>query len=437
MSSYAIRAEGLSKKFRVVGPTAKYGTLRDSIADGIKAPLRALRRRRSDRREAKRQSEFWALRDVSFEIEPGEVVGVIGRNGAGKSTLLKVLSRITEPTEGGVDIYGRVGSLLEVGTGFHMELSGRENIFLNGAILGMGRSEIASKFDQIVQFAEVERFIDTAVKHYSSGMYLRLAFAVAAHLEPEILLVDEVLAVGDLEFQRKCLGKMNDVASQGRTVLFVSHNLGTVRQLCRTSLVMDKGQVGFRGGVSEGLAHYTRILERDDNEDGPTRSSGFSRIRVYNRGPNAKGSEPATAASTSAAASDNSEIESDGEISDPIDSTDPFGVTARLELREAIAKGRLYCIIDDADGACLAHNFLELRGLDEGRHDLRAEWPPIWLKPGAYSLHLKLIASTPSGESVRLISNHVLLDITERDGQTAGKVKAILIPRVEWTLGDR
>src|SRR5206468_2465603 len=198
---------------------APYRTLRETVTRTVRDPLRRLRR------NGNRRDSIWALNDVSFEVQAGEVVGIIGRNGAGKSTLLKVLSRVTEPTAGRVELYGRVGSLLEVGTGFHPELTGRENIFLNGAVLGMVREEIARKFDEIVAFSGVEKFLDTAVKHYSSGMYMRLAFAVAAHLEPEILVVDEVLAVGDAEFQAKCLGKMSEVAAQGRTVLFVSHNM--------------------------------------------------------------------------------------------------------------------------------------------------------------------------------------------------------------------
>ena len=202
--------------------------------------------------------EFWALKDVDFEIKRGEVVGIIGRNGAGKSTLLKILSRITEPTEGRVTINGRIGSLLEVGTGFHPELTGRENIYLNGAILGMRRAEIRRKFDEIVAFAEIEKFLDTPVKRYSSGMYVRLAFAVAAHLEPEILLVDEVLAVGDAEFQRKSLGKMSDVANGGRTVLFVSHNLAAVRSLCSRAFLFERGKLAFGGDVSAALTSYER-----------------------------------------------------------------------------------------------------------------------------------------------------------------------------------
>src|SRR5919197_1822092 len=221
----AIRVEGVSKRYAIGASRAPYGSLRESLTGALTAPFR----RRPRSRTAPESDTLWALQDVSFEIRPGEVVGVIGRNGAGKSTLLKILARITEPTTGQVVLSGRVRSLLEIGTGFHPELTGRENVFLNGAILGMRRAEIQRKFDEIVAFAEVERFLDTPVKHYSTGMYLRLAFAVAAHLDPEILLVDEVLAVGDTEFQKKCLGKMGEVARGGRTVLFVSHNLVAVR----------------------------------------------------------------------------------------------------------------------------------------------------------------------------------------------------------------
>ncbi|HEY8504719.1 MAG TPA: ABC transporter ATP-binding protein, partial [Gemmataceae bacterium] len=229
----AIRVENLSKQYRL-GETlgSPYQTLRDALAEAAKAPLRRLFRRDRPGVGGGARGHFWALKDVSFEVKPGEVVGVIGRNGAGKSTLLKVLSRITEPTAGRAEIRGRVGSLLEVGTGFHPELTGRENIYLNGSILGMNRREIARKFDEIVAFSEIEKFLDTPVKRYSSGMYVRLAFAVAAHLEPEILIVDEVLAVGDAAFQKKCLGKMQDVTKDGRTVVFVSHNLGALQHIC-------------------------------------------------------------------------------------------------------------------------------------------------------------------------------------------------------------
>lgn len=250
----SIRVEALGKRF-IIGAPEKYRTLREVLSQSVAPPSRWLRRRSI----AKPSLEtFWALRDVSFEVKPGEVMGIIGRNGAGKSTLLKILSRITEPTEGRAEISGRVGSLLEVGTGFHPELTGRENILLNGAILGMKRAEILRKFDEIVAFSEVERFIDTPVKHYSSGMYVRLAFAVAAHMEPEILIVDEVLAVGDATFQRKCLGKMRDVAGEGRTVLFVSHNMGAVQNLCDRCVWLQEGRVASTGDSATVIREYLR-----------------------------------------------------------------------------------------------------------------------------------------------------------------------------------
>ncbi len=261
MSDLAIRVENLSKQYKLGAKEKGYKTLRDSITDVFRAPFR--------RREGSKgpQGTFWALNGVNMEIRQGEVVGLIGRNGAGKSTLLKVLSRITEPTKGYADIVGRVGSLLEVGTGFHPELTGRENIYLNGAILGMRRAEIDSKFDEIVDFAEIEKFLDTAVKHYSSGMYLRLAFAVAAHLEPEILLVDEVLAVGDAAFQKKCVGKMSDVARQGRTVLFVSHNMAAIRQLCTSAFLLSAGQVVDSGSAEDVIRGYLQSTLADTNSD--------------------------------------------------------------------------------------------------------------------------------------------------------------------------
>jgi len=257
----AIRVENISKKYKIGAAPGKfqYGMLRDVLVDTAKAPFRlaASAFKRDKTEHAPRNTNFiWALKDVSFDLEEGRVLGIVGRNGAGKSTLLKVLSRVTEPTRGFVSVRGRVGSLLEVGTGFHPELTGRENIYLNGAILGMKRAEITAKFDEIVEFSEVAQFIDTPVKRYSSGMYLRLAFAVAAHLEPEILVVDEVLAVGDAEFQRKCLGKMNDVAQQGRTVLFVSHNMSAILRLTQDAIVMNKGQLIMRGPTAEAVDYY-------------------------------------------------------------------------------------------------------------------------------------------------------------------------------------
>jgi lipopolysaccharide transport system ATP-binding protein len=259
----AIRVEDLGKWYRLgagVGagrPRQDYRTLRETLVSAIAAPLRRKTLGHGNPGPMPLSEEYiWALRNVSFEVRKGQVIGVIGRNGAGKSTLLKILSRVTEPTEGYAEVHGRVGSLLEVGTGFHPELTGRENIYLNGAILGMKRQEIERKFDEIVDFSGVEKFIDTPVKRYSSGMYLRLAFAVAAHLEPEILVVDEVLAVGDAEFQRKCLGKMSDVAQEGRTVLFVSHNMSAILHLTEEAIVLDKGRLVHRSATPEAVDYY-------------------------------------------------------------------------------------------------------------------------------------------------------------------------------------
>jgi lipopolysaccharide transport system ATP-binding protein len=252
MRGVAIRAESLGKQYRIASVRRPPNTLRDAVAGSVRSAAARLRGAERSGHET-----FWALRDVSFEVRPADVVGVVGANGAGKSTLLKILARITEPTTGLADIHGRVGSLLEVGTGFHSELTGRENVFLSGAILGMRRTEIARKFDEIVAFSEVERFIDTPVKHYSSGMGLRLAFAVAAHLEPEILIIDEVLAVGDARFQRKCLGKMQDVSSrEGRTVLFVSHNMNAVQRLCNRCLLLRAGELAAAGPTEEIVSLY-------------------------------------------------------------------------------------------------------------------------------------------------------------------------------------
>jgi homopolymeric O-antigen transport system ATP-binding protein len=247
----AVAVEGISKKYRIGQFHAAYDTLRDTVASGAQ---RVMRREEETREER----DIWALKDVSFSLPEGRVLGVIGRNGAGKSTLLKILTRITAPTEGRAEIRGRVGSLLEVGTGFHPELTGRENVFLNGSILGMRRSEIKRKFPDIIEFSGLEQFLDTPVKRYSSGMYVRLAFSVAAHLEPEILLIDEVLAVGDFEFQRRCLGRMEDLSQSGRTVIFVSHNLQAVTRLCDTAIMLEHGQLVQEGSSEDVVAHYLR-----------------------------------------------------------------------------------------------------------------------------------------------------------------------------------
>ncbi len=277
MSDLAIRVEHLGKRYLISGYRVAYKTLRESLAAAAGKPFRWLRGERGQVDDT-----FWALDDISFEVRHGEAVGIIGRNGAGKSTLLKILSRITKPTRGRAELYGRVGSLLEVGTGFHPELTGRENIYLNGAILGMGRREIRRKFDEIVDFAEVEKFLDTPVKFYSSGMYVRLAFAVAAQLEPEILLVDEVLAVGDMTFQKKSLGKMNQVAGSGRTVFFVSHNMASISALCRKCIYLEGGRMKAIGPTDEIVQRY--ILDTSSDSQTPltqrTDRLGNGRVRL-------------------------------------------------------------------------------------------------------------------------------------------------------------
>jgi len=283
----AVRVENLGKQFRIGGKQEKYSTMRDALANTFTAPFRRVRNLlQGEASGASNLTEaFWALKDVSFDVQVGETIGIIGRNGAGKSTLLKILSRITEPTEGRARVFGRVGSLLEVGTGFHPELTGRENIYFNGAILGMSREEINRKFDEIVAFAEIEKFIDTPVKHYSSGMGLRLGFAVAAHLEPEILIVDEVLAVGDAAFKKKCLGKMSDVAHGGRTVLFVSHDMGAVQNLCSRTLLLQQGQIVESGPTGEVISAYLDNAETGawsvESETNAHKDAQFSLKQVY------------------------------------------------------------------------------------------------------------------------------------------------------------
>jgi lipopolysaccharide transport system ATP-binding protein len=280
-----IKVENVSKQYRIGAQNESYENLRERISGAISAPLRWMTGAGLNGRNGKVKHELiWALKDINFEVEPGEVVGIIGSNGAGKSTLLKLLSRITEPTAGRISLYGRIGSLLEVGTGFHPELTGRENIYLNGAILGMTRVEIARKFDEIVAFSEISRFIDTTVKYYSSGMYMRLAFAVAAHFEPEILIVDEVLAVGDASFQRKCLGKMGDVAEHGRTVILVSHNMAAIQSLCKRVLWLTDGRVAELGEVSRVVSDYLKVgavklTEREWPD--PETAPGNEKVRMH------------------------------------------------------------------------------------------------------------------------------------------------------------
>jgi lipopolysaccharide transport system ATP-binding protein len=370
VSDVAISVEGLGKRYRIAHQRDPYGRLTESLAGTLRAPIDLLRGRRRATTEW-----FWALRDVSVEVRQGDVVGVIGRNGAGKTTLLKVLSRITEPTTGSVLLRGRASSLLEVGTGFHPELTGRENVFMSGAVLGMRRKEIARKFDEIVEFAEVEQFLDTPVKRYSSGMQVRLGFAVAAHLEPEILFVDEVLAVGDLAFQEKCLGKMNEVAGQGRTVVFVSHNMGAIGRLCPMSLWLDRGGVRMAGKTSEVVPEYVRssgpdldagevIIDSDER-----REAQVSRVRIL---------------------SASGEVMPVGECSESVTIELLLDVRRRLRglygyLEVRLPTGMTILMSDSLDT-----DPNPLDDLPVGRRIVTATIPPRTLGPGKYDVYVNL-----------------------------------------------
>jgi len=394
-----IRAEGLGKKY-VIGHQAereRYVALRDVLARNARALARSARDILAGRPMVAGDEieEFWALRDIDFEIRRGEVVGVVGRNGAGKSTLLKVLSRITEPSEGRVEIHGRVASLLEVGTGFHPELTGRENIFLNGAILGMGAAEIRRKFDEIVAFAEVEKFLDTPVKRYSSGMYVRLAFAVAAHLEPEILIVDEVLAVGDAEFQKKCLGKMGEVAGHGRTVLFVSHNMGAVRSLCQTGLLLGGGRVQHRGAVRDTLARYAEAASLDPAfRAEPSEGAAASIVEaeaVYFADSPEDGARIDLRLKVRARTAVSAAVEA--KISDPVGAPTAYGSVGVIHSRDMVA-------------------------FTPGEHVLEMSFDASALAPGAYSFTLEL--NKPFEASIDRRENclRLVIDRPPAHGQT-------------------
>ena len=405
----AVRVEGLSKKYRI-GQVSGYKTLREGIVNTLTAPFRS--RPAGGDRETEKANEIWALRDVSFEIHRGEVVGIIGRNGAGKSTLLKMLSRITEPTEGFAEIHGRVGSLLEVGTGFHRELTGRENIFLNGAILGMRHAEIAAKFDEIVAFAEMEKFLDTPVKHYSSGMYMRLAFAVAAHLEPEILLVDEVLAVGDAMFQKKCLGKMEDVARTGRTVLFVSHNMAAVRTLCTRGVVLHDGRVSEIGDIGRCIESYFRELGMfqvgtDGGLQGP-KSFGFGRVAVNSqKGGLAMHAEPM-------------EFETVLRLGQ-----DAGGFTVTLTVKDVHDRVIFHTRQESPE--------LSIAGVSKNDcYEIKVSVPPLFLNPGLYSAYFKVMVWGGKANS-RHLSDKIPVDVTGAHGPDS----ALLSPPIEWEVSRR
>ena len=398
-----IRVSHLGKQYQL-GARARYRTFREALVESVVGVARSIGRG-GTRRAPER---FWALDDVSFDVAQGDVVGIIGRNGSGKSTLLKILSRIVEPTMGTVDLEGRVGSLLEVGTGFHPDLTGRENIFLSGAILGMRRTEIEKKFDEIVEFAEVDRFIDTQVKHYSSGMYMRLAFSVAAHLEQDILVVDEVLAVGDAAFQKKCLGKMEDVARTGRTVLFVSHNMGAVRSLCTKGLFLESGKVLQAGDVGKCIeTYFTQIGAFQAAQEGPDveSGSGFSQVRI------------------AGASGENT-----------IDQSEGFEARTRLSIRQEVSGFSLFCIVEDMQNRMVFHlreesTELGLAAVSRGEYAIGVRIPPLWLNTGLYSLYFKVLFWGNFGKA-RHVSDKVPVDVTGRHS----RVDAILHPGAQGSV---
>jgi lipopolysaccharide transport system ATP-binding protein len=418
----AIEVENLGKRYRIGLPPRKYQTLSENITNVLKAPLRAIRRVQTPQSDG--ADTIWALREVNFDVQQGQLLGIIGRNGAGKSTLLKILSRITEPTTGSLTIRGRVGSLLEVGTGFHPELTGRENIFLNGAILSMKRTEIERKFDEIVAFSEVEQFIDTPVKRYSSGMYLRLAFAVAAHLEPEILVVDEVLAVGDAEFQKKCLGKMGDVAQQGRTVLFVSHNMSAILRLTQESIVLEKGRLVMRAPSSEAVDYYLSAGNTDagervwDEEEIPAEATPFRPIALRL-------------------------LDKAGKVVDSVRSVEPFMIEMEYHLSTPLTGLRIGIYISTSRGEYVLtsfdtddqHLFEKHGSRPAGRHVSRVIIPPDLLNGGHY-----LVGVNASSYRVRryFMDEQALSFNVNTSGapgmQWAEARPGILRPRLEWKI---
>ncbi len=425
MADTVIQVENLGKKY-ILGHQqeghSRYVALRDVISDGARSVVRRLRHP-GKRLPRPNQEEFWALKDVSFEVKQGEVVGIIGRNGAGKSTLLKILSRITEPTEGRIKLRGRVASLLEVGTGFHPELTGRENIFLNGAILGMSRAEINRKFDEIVEFAEVSRFLDTPVKRYSSGMYVRLAFAVAAHLEPEILVVDEVLAVGDAAFQKKCLGKMGDVAKQeGKTILFVSHNMAAIRSLCNRVLFLKEGQVHLDSKVEEGISKYLSEDSSSDavvyfNDEGShkTQELAFKKAYILN---------------------------SQGEMISALDYRESFSIVVEYEIFECIRglrigfglqnnEGLFLCGSNDPDG-------WEYYTRESGQYISCCIFPGYVLNQGKYMLNFSS-DKYPYGKALAHTSFCLGLTIEDTDGHgdTKTPLPGVIRPRLTWLVNHK
>lgn len=407
MGDIAVHVEGLGKKYQVGAGEQRHKSMRDFLAYMATAPIRRVRNVVRGRGATGQTSTFWALDDLSFDVKRGEVLGVIGRNGAGKTTLLKILSRITEPTKGFAEIHGRVGALLEVGTGFHEELTGRENVYMNAAILGMQRRETNRKFEEIVSFAEVEKFIDTPVKHYSSGMKLRLGFAVAAHLEPEILIADEVLAVGDLAFQEKCLGKMSDVASSGRTVLFVSHNMGAIAGLCTRCILLNHGKLEFEGSTSEAISRYiSATVDADEAAAQASKETIFIRSLCL-----------------------------PGNEGNAVPFDQPFTAEATVEVREPIESIATDFVLRDAENRYVLHTRVDSKervfgGLGVGTYRLRVDIPKLWLASGVYTAQFKIHAQDQTGYYSRFLSPHLPVSLT---GKHLNK-SSVLYPSSDWSM---
>jgi lipopolysaccharide transport system ATP-binding protein len=384
MSNIDIRIRGLSKKYQL-GKRASYKTFRASIAQVFHSSID--RFSSASKPESNPDDQIWALRGIDLDIEKGELVGIVGRNGAGKTTLLKILSRITEPTEGFAEVRGTASALLEVGTGFHNELTGRENIYLNGSILGMKRQEIQQKFDKIVEFSGIGKFLDTPVKHYSSGMRVRLAFAVGAHLRPNILFIDEVLAVGDFEFQQKCLIKMKEVARDGRTVLFVSHNLTAIKELCKSCIFLEHGELKYHAPVDEGLAKY--FLSFTDDSMEMDSAGGWWDLSV----------------------------ESDSGSSSSVSSNRPFCAYGNLKLSEDFTEGHLFVKIKDSLGNAIVRERVNAREvfsdkITAGTYRVSVELPTLWLAPGIYVVFFRFIGRNQKGEEIRITSPEAMLNVS-------------------------
>jgi lipopolysaccharide transport system ATP-binding protein len=414
MSDIAIRGEKLGKRYRI-GERQRYLALRDVLTQAAKAPLR-LFRARAPKSSSNGTGHIWALKDASFEVREGEVVGIIGRNGAGKSTLLKILARVTKPTEGFAKIRGRMGSLLEVGTGFHGELTGRENVYLSGAILGMKKREIVRKFDEIVAFAEVEKFIDTPLKHYSTGMQMRLAFAVAAHLEPEVLLVDEVLAVGDAEFQKKCLGKMDEVSRGGRTILFVSHNMGAITRICPRSTWLDGGRIVRSGPSCEVVAEYQSRFLKARAEwarpklDRDPKEFRFLGVKLENN---------------------------DCQLVNVFTSDESVNVEIRYEVTRSLVACQIGTRIYGADGVVVFStsdaDYAGVSALPKhpGSYRTRFTIPSKFLRPGTY--YITLGAHMPSRYVYDLVEDAVVFEISPVASLTSldGRL-GVVAPMIRW-----